>query len=317
MGSGAAKAVATVKIEKGASPAVATPEVSSTFCDFPADPDDVRLTLKGLVVDGSGKVKISGYEDLLPHFAGEPAPDLHPNPEKPGVRLGDSVPKSLRMWDDVRAGNTCKDGAGWIAVRGANQHEKKQEKWFNIRVCGSWRMAFLLARLQLLHWDEHAPPAILDPNHVDFKRVSRNKTRLKIGKGRLGKWLVFSGRRFRTVGGLRSKDLIRNKRGKIVSKKRAKRGTEVFGQIKQWLSCFMSVRTSLKVNGFVAINGKGALGKGIYNKTKEMYIAAGGSLKVKEEILGPDQPQITRWFTKTEQKSPSKKPAEEAFPVNA
>merc|ERR1712151_315379 len=34
--------------------------------------------------------------------------------------------------------------------------DKKKEKWFNIKVCGSWRMAFLLARLQRMYWDERA-----------------------------------------------------------------------------------------------------------------------------------------------------------------
>merc|ERR1712039_266728 len=49
-----------------------------------------------------------------------------------------------------------KDGAGWAAVRPKTQHEGKAEKWFNIRICGSWRLAFLLARLQRAHWDERA-----------------------------------------------------------------------------------------------------------------------------------------------------------------
>merc|ERR1719215_2519861 len=74
----------------------------------------------------------------------------------PGVRRGERIPKGLRVWDDIRAGNTDKDGAGWVAVRSASQLEKKKEKWFNIRSCGSWRMAFLLARLQRLSWDKRA-----------------------------------------------------------------------------------------------------------------------------------------------------------------
>merc|ERR1711957_977416 len=30
------------------------------------------------------------------------------------------------------------------------------EKWFNIQTCGSWRLAFLLARLQRIIWDQGA-----------------------------------------------------------------------------------------------------------------------------------------------------------------
>merc|ERR1719327_30609 len=61
------------------------------------------------------------------------------------------------MWDDVRAGGKGKDGAGWVAVR-IGPHGRK-EKWFNIRTCGSWRLAFLLARIQRALWDrEELPP---------------------------------------------------------------------------------------------------------------------------------------------------------------
>jgi hypothetical protein len=61
------------------------------------------------------------------------------------------------MWDDIRANAVNKDGsartgAGWVACR-CSKDDGKQEKWFNIRTCGSWRMAFLLARLQRAHWD--------------------------------------------------------------------------------------------------------------------------------------------------------------------
>merc|ERR1712066_155561 len=66
------------------------------------------------------------------------------------------IPKGLRVWDDVRAGATEKNGAGWVALRGATQNDKKRERWFNIQTCLSWRMAFLLARLQKAYWDERA-----------------------------------------------------------------------------------------------------------------------------------------------------------------
>jgi hypothetical protein len=65
------------------------------------------------------------------------------------------------MWDDVRAGSNAggkaKDGAGWVAVKSSTS--RKREKWFNIRTCGSWRLAFLLARLQRALWEREDLPA--------------------------------------------------------------------------------------------------------------------------------------------------------------
>ena len=119
---------------------------------------DERLTYKGVVLDFNGKVQISAYADLMPHFAGEPPPDQHPDPTHPGVRVDEQIPDGLRIWDDVRAGAIDKDGAGWIAVHKgkADGGERKKEKWFNIRACGSWRLAFLLAKLQRIYWDKRA-----------------------------------------------------------------------------------------------------------------------------------------------------------------
>jgi len=132
-------------------PAVASAkedELFETLADLPADPEDARLTIEGAVLAADGKLDVAAYEDLHSQFAGEPSPALHPNPDRPGVRKGEQVPQGMRTWDDLRAGaKGGKDGAGWIAVRN-RKGEPKKEKWFNIRTCGSWRLAFLLARLQ-------------------------------------------------------------------------------------------------------------------------------------------------------------------------
>mmetsp|Transcript_12769 Transcript_12769/g.28205 ORF Transcript_12769/g.28205 Transcript_12769/m.28205 type:complete len:247 (+) Transcript_12769:21-761(+) len=119
---------------------------------IPADPEDARLTVEGAVCSSDGKIDVESYQDLAAAFAGEPRPERHVFPEKPGVRSGEFVPKGLRTWDDVHAGSSNKDGAGWIAVR-SSKRDGKKEKWFNIRTCGSWRMAFLLARLQRAIWE--------------------------------------------------------------------------------------------------------------------------------------------------------------------
>lgn len=124
---------------------------------FPPDPEDARLTLEGAIFGSDGKIDIASYDDIIPYFSGEVPPGQHPNPTHPGLRHGEHLPKGLRVWDDVRAGAAVNAGAGWIAARSpGGGDDKKREKWFNIRTCGSWRMAFLLARLQRQKWDERA-----------------------------------------------------------------------------------------------------------------------------------------------------------------
>lgn len=147
------KQIRQVRVPKAAT----TPgsEDAPAFSFIPADPADPRLQLGGAVVLEDGKLNTFAYEDLKDSWKGEPPPEQHPNPATPGVRSGEIVPKGLRVWDDVAAGAQGKDGAGWIAVYSskANGRPTKKEKWFNIRSCGSWRLAFLLAKLQRSLWE--------------------------------------------------------------------------------------------------------------------------------------------------------------------
>merc|ERR1719399_1702752 len=50
--------------------------------------------------------------------------------------------------------------------------------------------------------------------------------------------------------------LMKNKRGKIVSKRASAAGKRRFHQIKAWTEAFVKPRSSLNLKGFVAINGK-------------------------------------------------------------
>lgn len=142
-----------------AAPAKAAANAAEEALGFiPADPADPRLRVDGAVCGADGKIDIEAYEDIMDCWKGEPSPQNHPNPLHPGVRNGEEIPKGLRMWDDVRAGNTGKDGAGWVAVKTSVRFGKK-EKWFNIRTCRSWRLAFLFARLQREIWERETLPS--------------------------------------------------------------------------------------------------------------------------------------------------------------
>ena len=78
---------------------------------------------------------------------------------------------------------------------------------------------------------------------------------------------VWKGDRLKTSGGLYRKDLIKNKRGKIVSKKASAAGKKRFGAIKGWLAAVQKARTALGVKGFFAIKK----GSPLYKKAKEFY----------------------------------------------
>mmetsp|Transcript_77682 Transcript_77682/g.227797 ORF Transcript_77682/g.227797 Transcript_77682/m.227797 type:complete len:264 (-) Transcript_77682:80-871(-) len=128
-------------------------EKVETLSYIPSDPEDPRLQLSGAVCTEDGKLDVPAYMDLQEAYKGEPAPSEHPDPARPGVRENEVVPKGLRNWDDVAAGCQGKDGAGWIAMY-SSKLSGKTEKWFNIRTCGSWRLAFVLARLQRGLWEQ-------------------------------------------------------------------------------------------------------------------------------------------------------------------
>merc|ERR1719352_2245646 len=96
------------------------------------------------------------------------------------------------------------------------------------------------------------------------KRVS------KIARGRFAKAVVLRGGKEKTVGGLTKDRLMRNKRGKVVSKRANASGKRAFKNIKDWVSSVVAARKALQVTGFVAINGKSLQGKALYVKSKAL-----------------------------------------------
>merc|ERR1719210_1041336 len=61
---------------------------------------------------------------------------------------------------------------------------------------------------------------------------------------------------------------MKNKRGKIVSKRAAAAGRRSYAKIQDWVESLMDARAALRLNGFVAVNGKSIQGKALYVKTK-------------------------------------------------
>merc|ERR1712000_786749 len=107
-------------------------------------------------------------------------------------------------------------------------------------------------------------------------KVMKSKRVSKIAKGRLAKAIVLRGGKEKTSGGLTQALLMKNKRGKVVSKRQNASGKKAFRNIQDWISSVVAARKALQVTGFVAINGKSLQGKALYVKSKAMRAAHRG-----------------------------------------
>merc|ERR1712151_2044 len=87
-------------------------------------------------------------------------------------------------------------------------------------------------------------------------------------KTRGRKWQVLKGTRKKTVGGLEKSDLMKNKRGKVVSRKASQRGKQ-----SPWMKACASARKALGITGFAVVGGKSAQGQALYAKAKSLYNA--------------------------------------------
>merc|ERR1712166_1644395 len=95
------------------------------------------------------------------------------------------------------------------------------------------------------------------------KKAMKKKRVSKVGK----KFVVFRGTKAKTSGGLSKADLIKNKNGKIVSKKGSANGKKAYANIKGWTVAVQKARKALGVKGFIAVKK----GTPLYKKAKELY----------------------------------------------
>merc|ERR1719326_1451422 len=99
-------------------------------------------------------------------------------------------------------------------------------------------------------------------------RAMKKKAVSKIAKGKFARSVVFRGTKAKTYTGLTKSDLIKNKRGKIVTKKQMAKGKELYSKFaKQWITAVQKARKALGVKGFVAIKK----GSALYKKAREFY----------------------------------------------
>ena len=105
------------------------------------------------------------------------------------------------------------------------------------------------------------------------KKARKAKRVSKIAKGKRAKSSVFRGTKAKTVGGLTKDKLMKNKNGKVVSKKANANGKKAYKRIAGWTAAVSKARKALGIKGFVAIKK----GSAFYNKAKSFY--KGGSPK--------------------------------------
>merc|ERR1711977_746092 len=98
-------------------------------------------------------------------------------------------------------------------------------------------------------------------------RAMKKKAVSKIAKGKFARSVVFRGTKAKTQSGLTKTDLIKNKRGKIVTKKSLAAGKKAYANIKGWTAAVQKARKALGVKGFVAVKK----GSPLYKKAKEFY----------------------------------------------
>merc|ERR1712070_1263844 len=97
--------------------------------------------------------------------------------------------------------------------------------------------------------------SIADMAFMKAQKVMKSKRVSFIAKGPLAKAVVFrgSGNATKTSGGFKKTDLMKSKKGKIVTKRMHAAGKKAFKNIKAWSTAVIKARKDLGLTGFVAV----------------------------------------------------------------
>ncbi|CAE8683755.1 unnamed protein product [Polarella glacialis] len=104
-----------------------------------------------------------------------------------------------------------------------------------------------------------------------MKKVMKKKAMKvsNVAKGKLAKNVVFKGNKEKTKTGLKKSDLMKNKTGRIVTRKQHAKGKKAYKNISGWTAAVQKARKDLGVKGFVAIKK----GTALYKAAKAIYSA--------------------------------------------
>jgi len=99
-----------------------------------------------------------------------------------------------------------------------------------------------------------------------MKMKAMKKKVTTIAKGKHARRQVFSGKKVKTMGGIRATDLIKNRKGKLVTKKASEKGKK-----NAWAIATQKARKELALMGFVPVGGKTPEGKVLLAKIQELF----------------------------------------------
>jgi len=132
--------------------------------------NDPTLQAEGAVTDEKGMLLRGYYRKFREAFKDKERSCVELTTgtvnRRPGMRAGEEWPDGLRIWDDTRKGKlkrkfkvkgkakmqTQEWGAGWIAEHPWAQKKGLGSAWMNVKKWSTWRLVFVLARLQRAVW---------------------------------------------------------------------------------------------------------------------------------------------------------------------
>jgi len=92
-----------------------------------------------------------------------------------------------------------------------------------------------------------------------------------IARGKHAKSVVFRGTKVKTVGGLKKSDLVRNKNGKVVSRRASENAKKNYKKgLHKWFTATKAARKSLGIKGFCPVGGKSAKGQALLKKVRSL-----------------------------------------------
>merc|ERR1711865_135625 len=107
---------------------------------------------------------------------------------------------------------------------------------------------------------------------VAMKAMKRRAMKKSVvAKGKRAKSSVFRGTKAKTSGGLAKTDLVKNKGGRVVSKKASAAAKKRNGgRMAKWGAAVKSARKTLAIKGFCPVRGKTAQGKALLAKVRSL-----------------------------------------------
>merc|ERR1719367_2653633 len=102
------------------------------------------------------------------------------------------------------------------------------------------------------------------------KGMKKAKRVSKLARGRGAKARVFYGKKEKTATGLTKSQLMKNKDGKVVSKKKSALGKKQYQRngLAKWTKAVQQARKALGIKGFQVVGGKTSRGQALLKKAR-------------------------------------------------